>query len=214
MSVTPQDPTRIVAIKRRRSDRLVRLRSRACCTTALTGRSQLVVDRSRAEDNDVWLTACLLLPRKAAGSGTVVPLLGEAIALAAELVRAAVEAWPLASGVRRPAEAHVGRRSVFRSAWLPLRGATQSGTRHHATRVTARPTAVRRSLVGNHKHDVALADLPLTVERTCETGSRSREGARAIWGSSDSSRRRSLGLVPLECSTAVLGLARYLRRRR
>jgi GNAT superfamily N-acetyltransferase len=82
-------------------------------TTALAGRSHLLTNRSREEDYDVWLIACLFVLPEAEGSGIAVPLLREAIALAENAGASAIEAWPLASGVRRPAEAHVGRQGIF-----------------------------------------------------------------------------------------------------
>jgi hypothetical protein len=86
---------------------------RARFTTALTGRSRLLGHRPREDDGDVWLIACLFVRRGRTGDGVVVPLIRGAIALAVDAGATAVEAWPLAMGIRRPGEAHVGREGVF-----------------------------------------------------------------------------------------------------
>jgi hypothetical protein len=113
MAVTEQDPLGIVALRDGDPVGWCACGPRARYTTALAGRSRHLTHRAREEDHDVWLIACLFVPPAAEGSGVVVPLLGAAIALARAAGAAAVEAWPLASSVRRPAAAHVGRQGVF-----------------------------------------------------------------------------------------------------
>jgi hypothetical protein len=82
-------------------------------TAALAGRSRLLADRPREEDDDVWLIACLFVRPERSGTGLVMPLLRGAVAPAGEAGAAAIEAWPLARGVRRPGQDHVGREAVF-----------------------------------------------------------------------------------------------------
>lgn len=82
-------------------------------TSALTGRSSLLADRPRNEDDRVWLIACLFVRPDHRAAGVVVPLLRAAVSLAREHGAIAVEAWPLAVGVRNDAEAHVGREGMF-----------------------------------------------------------------------------------------------------
>lgn len=86
---------------------------RARFTTALTGRSRLLGHRPREDDGDVWLIACLFVRPGRTGDGVVLPLIRGAIDLALDAGATAVEAWPLAVGIRRSGEAHVGREGVF-----------------------------------------------------------------------------------------------------
>jgi hypothetical protein len=80
---------------------------------AIGGRTGPLAQRSRNEDHDVWLVACIFVARDHRRSGVVLPLLRGAIALARENGASAVEGWPLAAGVRRAGDAHVGREGVF-----------------------------------------------------------------------------------------------------
>lgn len=82
-------------------------------TVALAGRSRMLADRPREEDDRVWLIACLFVRPDRRAPGVVVPMLQAAVALARDRGASAVEAWPLATGVRNAAEAHVGREGVF-----------------------------------------------------------------------------------------------------
>jgi GNAT superfamily N-acetyltransferase len=113
LSVSQPDPMGVMATRDDDPVGWCACGPRARYTVALGGRSKLLSARPREQDDDVWLIACLFVPPVAEGSGVAVPLLRAAIALAADAGAAAVEAWPLASGVRRPAEAHVGREGVF-----------------------------------------------------------------------------------------------------
>jgi len=80
---------------------------------AIGGRSALLADLTRAEDDSVWLVACLFVAPGHRGTGTVMALLRAAVALAGDQGARAVEAWPLAAGVRKPDLTHVGTESVF-----------------------------------------------------------------------------------------------------
>jgi GNAT superfamily N-acetyltransferase len=82
-------------------------------TASLAGRGRPLAHRPRDEDRDVWLIACLFVRPDRAGDGVLVPLIRGAIRLARDAGATAVEAWPLALGVRRPGEAHLGREGVF-----------------------------------------------------------------------------------------------------
>jgi GNAT superfamily N-acetyltransferase len=82
-------------------------------TAALAGRGRLLADRPREEDRDVWLIACLFVRPDRTGDGVLLPLIRGAIQLARDAGATAVEAWPLAMGIRRPGEAHLGREGVF-----------------------------------------------------------------------------------------------------
>jgi hypothetical protein len=77
------------------------------------GRSGLLSRRPRGEDDTVWLIPCLVVRPGRNAVGLAVPLLRGAVQLARDRGAVAVEAWPLASGVRRPADLHVGREGVF-----------------------------------------------------------------------------------------------------
>ena len=82
-------------------------------TAAIAGRSSLLADRPRAEDDAVWLVACLFVDPGHRAAGIALPLLRAAVTLARDEGATAVEAWPLATGVRRRGEEHVGREGVF-----------------------------------------------------------------------------------------------------
>lgn len=86
---------------------------RARYKTALAGRSSALSRRPAVEDDRVWLIACIIVRPERRGSGVGVPLLRGAVSLARRAGAPAVEAWPLASGARRPAMTHVGREGVF-----------------------------------------------------------------------------------------------------
>jgi len=88
---------------------------------AIDGRSALLTDLARAEDDCVWLIACLVVAPAHRGTDIVMALLRRAVALAGEQGARAVEAWPLAAGVRDPALSHVGTEPVFaRLGFTPL----------------------------------------------------------------------------------------------
>ena len=86
---------------------------RARYTAAIAGRSNLLADRPRDEDDTVWLVACLFIDPSHRASGIALPLLHAAIALARNEGATAIEAWPLAAGVQRRGDEHLGREGVF-----------------------------------------------------------------------------------------------------
>ena len=86
---------------------------RARYTAAIAGRSSLLAGRPRDEDDTVWLVACIFIGSGHRRSGIAVPLLRAAVSLARDEGAPAVEAWPLAAGVRRPGDEHLGREGVF-----------------------------------------------------------------------------------------------------
>lgn len=77
------------------------------------GRGRLLRTRAPDEDSTVWLVACVVVRPDRPGARLVPALVRGAVALARERGARAVEAWPLAAGVRRPADLHVGREGVF-----------------------------------------------------------------------------------------------------
>ena len=81
--------------------------------TAIAGRSGLLAQRPRSEDQPVWLVACMFVRPDHRGSGVVGPLLRGAVSLAGENCASAIEAWPLAVGVRHSGDLHVGREGAF-----------------------------------------------------------------------------------------------------
>ena len=88
---------------------------------AVAQRSRLLAARPRDEDDHVWLVACLFVGPGFRRDGLVIPLIKAAVDLAATSGATAVEAWPLASGVRRPEDEHVGRERVFaRCGFAPI----------------------------------------------------------------------------------------------
>ena len=80
---------------------------------AIGGRSALLADLSRGEDDSVWLVARPFVAPGHRGTGTVMALLRAAVALAGDQGARAVEAWPLAAGVRKPDLTDVGTQSAF-----------------------------------------------------------------------------------------------------
>ena len=82
-------------------------------TAAMAGRSRLLADRPRDEDDTVWLVACLFIDSSHRATGIARPLLNAAVALARDEGATAIEAWPLAAGVQRRGEEHLGREGVF-----------------------------------------------------------------------------------------------------
>lgn len=80
---------------------------------AAAGRSRLLVGRPRDEDDVVWLIACSYVRPDRGATGVAVAMLRAAVLLAQSAGAVAVEAWPLALGVRDAAQAHVGREGVF-----------------------------------------------------------------------------------------------------
>ena len=82
-------------------------------TAAIKGRSSLLAARPRNENESVWLVPCVYVDPRHRGEGLAIPLLRAAVALAQQEGASAIEAWPLAVGVRRPGYEHVGREAVF-----------------------------------------------------------------------------------------------------
>ncbi len=82
-------------------------------TAAIAGRSQLLAQRPRVEDQDVWLAACIFVRPGHRGAGIPKALVQEAVLLAQNYGGSAIEAWPLTTGTNRRAEAHVGREEMF-----------------------------------------------------------------------------------------------------
>jgi N-acetylglutamate synthase-like GNAT family acetyltransferase len=73
----------------------------------------VLAHRPRSEDRHVWLVACIVVLPGHRGAGVVGPLVRGAVSLARENGATAIEAWPLARGVRSPGDLHVGREGVF-----------------------------------------------------------------------------------------------------
>jgi ribosomal protein S18 acetylase RimI-like enzyme len=86
---------------------------RARYRVAMDGRSRLLAGRPRQEDENVWLVPCLTVDPRHRGLGIVLPLLRAAVAIARQQGGSAVEAWPLATGVRRPGDEHLGGEAMF-----------------------------------------------------------------------------------------------------
>ena len=78
-----------------------------------SSRTGLLADRPSGDDGLVWFIACVFVRPDRHGGGLILPLLRAAVEAGRVADAAAVEAWPLARGVRRPGEAHVGREGVF-----------------------------------------------------------------------------------------------------
>ena len=113
MAVSQPDPMGVVALRDGEPQGWCACGPRSRYAAALSGRSDLLSERPREEDDDVWLIACIIVRPDVAAAGVLRPLLRGAISLARNAGAAAVEAWPLAAGVRLPEYAHVGREAVF-----------------------------------------------------------------------------------------------------
>jgi hypothetical protein len=119
----PSMPTRISRWSRRPNsagDEWLLRRQLDCvlCRSWPTWRSSPSVPAvsRRCSGCDVWLIACTYVRPDPNGDGVVIPLICGAIALDAGAT--AVEARPLAAGIRRPAESHLGREGVFARLWF------------------------------------------------------------------------------------------------
>lgn len=82
-------------------------------TAALRGRSRLLRERDRTEDDSVWLLPCTVVAAAYRGRGITSTLVRAAVALARQEGASAVEGWPLARSAQRPAEGFLGREEVF-----------------------------------------------------------------------------------------------------
>lgn len=78
-----------------------------------SSRTRLLADGRSGGDEAVWFIACVFVRPDRRGGGIVLPLIRTAVAAGRVAGAVAVEAWPLARGVRRPGEDHVGREGVF-----------------------------------------------------------------------------------------------------
>lgn len=100
---------------------------RARYRVAARGRSRPLTLLPRGDDDQVWLVACISVAPDARGR-VALPLIRAAVDLARRQGASAVEAWPLATGARRPELTHVGREAVYARLGF---------------RITGRPTADR-----------------------------------------------------------------------
>jgi GNAT superfamily N-acetyltransferase len=82
-------------------------------TVAASGRSKILANRERAEDESVWLLPCLFVRTEQRGQGVTYALVRAAIELAHREGAFAIEGWPLAGSNRRSDDAFVGREKVF-----------------------------------------------------------------------------------------------------
>jgi GNAT superfamily N-acetyltransferase len=82
-------------------------------TAAIDGRSQLLHDRPRDEDDDVWLLPCLFVRDGHRGQGVTHALIRAAAALARREGALAIESWPSAGAAASSADAFLGREQVF-----------------------------------------------------------------------------------------------------
>lgn len=80
---------------------------------ALKGRSKLLQDRDRNEDELVWLLPCLYVRPDVRAQGITYALVGAAVEMARREGALAVEGWPIAGSDRRSADAFLGREKVF-----------------------------------------------------------------------------------------------------
>jgi hypothetical protein len=113
MAATSRSPMGVLAVVRGEPVGWCAAGPRSRYTAAIAGRSHLLAGRPRDEDDDVWLIPCLVVEPRHRGLGVVLPLLKGAVALAEQEGAVAVEAWPLAAGVRRPGDEHVGGEAMF-----------------------------------------------------------------------------------------------------
>jgi GNAT superfamily N-acetyltransferase len=85
-------------------------------------RSPLLRGRDPAEDDVVWLVACLFVRRDARREGVTARLVEAAVRLAHEHGATAVEAVPLVGGQRHPtSEAYVGTEAMFAACRFAVR---------------------------------------------------------------------------------------------
>jgi hypothetical protein len=113
MAVSEHDPMGVLAVQNCEPIGWCACGPRTRYRAALDGRSGLLSERPRDEDHRVWLVACAVIRPDYRQGGVVLPLLRGAVSLARERGASAVEAWPLAAGIRRVADDHVGREAVF-----------------------------------------------------------------------------------------------------
>lgn len=82
-------------------------------TGAVDGRSSLLRDRPRIEDDTVWLLPCFFVADHHRGTGITATLVRAAVELARGEGAVAIEGWPLARSVGVSADAFLGREEVF-----------------------------------------------------------------------------------------------------
>ena len=83
------------------------------------GRSPLI-GGPRAEDETVWLIACLFVRPTHHGFGVTHALVRAAVALARGEGAVAIEGWPIAATIQKSADAFFGRESLFRELGFSL----------------------------------------------------------------------------------------------
>ena len=86
---------------------------RARYAVAISGRSGILRNRVRAEDECVWLLPCLFVRIGHRGQGVTHALVRAAIELAHHEGAIAIEGWPLAGSDRQSPDAFLGREKVF-----------------------------------------------------------------------------------------------------
>lgn len=80
---------------------------------AESGRSKLLQDRDRDEDENVWLLPCLFVRTENRGHGVTYALVRAAVELARREAAVAIEGWPSAGSDRRSEDEFLGREKVF-----------------------------------------------------------------------------------------------------
>lgn len=82
-------------------------------TAAVDGRSQLLRNRPRDEDDRVWLIACLFVDAGHRGRGITHTLIAAAVELARRAGATAVEGWPNTAAAPPTADLFLGHERVF-----------------------------------------------------------------------------------------------------
>jgi GNAT superfamily N-acetyltransferase len=82
-------------------------------TAAIGGRSRLLQDRPRDEDDLVWLLPCLFVRDGHRGQGVTYALARAAVELARREGAVAIEGWPSVGAAAASAEGFLGREQLF-----------------------------------------------------------------------------------------------------
>jgi GNAT superfamily N-acetyltransferase len=82
-------------------------------TAAIGGRSKILRNGVRAEDESVWFVPCLFVRAGHRDQGITYVLVRAAIDLARREGAIAIEGWPVAGSDRRSSDAFLGREKVF-----------------------------------------------------------------------------------------------------
>jgi GNAT superfamily N-acetyltransferase len=82
-------------------------------TVAIGGRSKILRNRLRTEDESVWFLPCLFVRAGHRAQGVTYTLVRAAVELARREGAVAIEGWPLAGSDRRSGDAFLGREKVF-----------------------------------------------------------------------------------------------------